>query len=402
MKLKKILIFITIFFNCSILLFGQDPLIEGLFDPDVSVRRETIITIIEEELEDYIDYIEEAMFEQEEPFMIYKYLQALSILNSPNIASITNDFIELSDDFGEMRPAEDPLEMKVRATLILFDEEDYSTIDYIFELIQRDRPAINAFALTLLGRILTEVPGYSTTAKSELIYALNNSPDEISRFNAMFYLNEYFGADYLSDYLDKFINDPEITIRDQALRHLFNLNYQGLRNLLHQRLSQDPSEIMRAQIADSILTVYGEPSDLKAVIDYQPYEPDPDIQTWMEFLINDFIPPRITPPYSIPPVVYSLSDKIEIFISYTEDSFQYEWIEEETYNYYMDRLSLLLYEVEGGNLEEICRIIDEDLLERIEEDYSYGTLTIEGYKFLHYHTLYIREDVEDEFGSCDN
>jgi hypothetical protein len=224
--------------------------------------------------------------------MIYTYLKALHKLQSERIEKSSFDFISFADNFGNMRPKEDPLEMKVKATIFLFDAENYSTIQYVFDIVNRDKPDVNPDAIILLGRILNEVPTYSETAKRELQHIMNNSSNETSRFNAMLFLSIHTNSEFLSNYVNIFLNDEDITVRDQALSHLFNLEYEDLKSLLYQQLSEDPSEVMRAQIADSILAVYGEPSDLKAIIDYQPTEPDEHINSWMQFAISDFLPPN--------------------------------------------------------------------------------------------------------------
>jgi hypothetical protein len=50
--------------------------------------------------------------------------------------------------------------------------------------------------------------------------------------------------------------------------------------------------------------------------------------------------------------------------------------------------------------EEACSIIDERILPQAELDLQQQLITTEGYRFLHYYTIYIKEEIEDEFGSC--
>jgi len=393
MQPKMFIVIILILLINSRLLFGQDPLVEGLFDPSLSIRRETILTIIDQKLEEYVPYIEQAIFLQTEPFMIYTYLKALDILHSQNIVDFTFEFITRADDFDDVEPAEDPLEMKVKATIFLFNADNYSTSNYVFEIISRDRPTVNPYALTLLGRIMAEVPDYYEQAKSELLYIMNNAPDEISRFNAMFYLNEFSGTDVISEFVDKFINDPDMTVRSQALDHLFNLNYLELKSLLIQRLVQDPSEIMRAKIADSLLVVYGEPSDLKTVIDYQRGETDPDVKTWIQFAINDFIPPK--------PDTLNWSGMITKLISYVSEMYSYQWIANtQTRDYYVLTLNLLKRQIETRKYKDACSTINIKLLAKIEQDLQNNKITTEGYKFLHYYCLYIKEDFTHTLYPC--
>ena len=78
--------------------------------------------------------------------------------------------------------------MKVRATFFLFDEEDYSTVQYVIDIVKRDRPDVNADALLLLGIMARKLPEYYDYARNELLFIAENSKDETSRFNATLYL----------------------------------------------------------------------------------------------------------------------------------------------------------------------------------------------------------------------
>jgi hypothetical protein len=89
-------------------------------------------------------------------------------------------------------------------------------------------------------------------------------------------------------------------------------------------------------------------------------------------------------------------------VDYIDQLYQYEWIlDEETYFYYSEKLNLLVEAIGGQNIEEACRLIDKDLLARIEEDIQEpNKITMEAYKFFFYHTQYIREELESQFGKC--
>jgi hypothetical protein len=51
-------------------------------------------------------------------------------------------------------------------------------------------------------------------------------------------------------------------------------------------------------------------------------------------------------------------------------------------------------------IPEVCSIIDEQILPRAEQDLKDQLITTEGNEFLHYYTIYIKEGIEKEFGSC--
>lgn len=93
---------------------------------------------------------------------------------------------------------------------------------------------------------------------------------------------------------------------------------------------------------------------------------------------------------------------INNLITYTEELFQYEWIiEQETFDYYVTTLIDLRESLYAGELELACSIINERLPAQIEQDMQEMLITIEGYKFLHYHTVYISESIEYWLGPCE-
>ena len=160
--------------------------------------------------------------------------------------------------------------------------------------------------------------------------------------------------------------------------------------LLKVQLIQDPSWSFRVDLADSLLIKFGEPSDLKAVIDYQPTEPDETTRSLMGFSIQEFIPPRPT---------VSTSEMIDNLQSFTQELLQYGWITEySVYNLYQNKLSVIEEAYNKQKVNALCILLDDFL--SYTEGLSRILLTIEGYKFMHYHGTYIKENVESEFGPC--
>jgi len=151
---------------------------------------------------------------------------------------------------------------------------------------------------------------------------------------------------------------------------------------------------LRIGIADSLLFRFGEPSDLKAVIDHQPNDPDETAKSLMGYSINEFIPPK---PDSLN--CYELCEKL---ISYTGELFQYGWIRnEETRDYYVQQLAEVNKSIEiTGEINDACVIIKDQIIPQVERDLKDELISEEGYKFLHYYTIYIKEDIEEEFGAC--
>ena len=393
MRDYKIFILILLkIFIINVCAMGQiDPIIAALDNPDVSIRHSALIKIQDEVLEQYASALEERIFSQEEPFIIMEYLRALDIIKADNIEDIAFEFIDFADNFSTMEPTRDPLEAKVFATEVLFNVNNYSTVVYVFEILERDWPLINITAFNLLDDIVENVPQYEADAKSMLLNIVDNSDNNDYRSYAIQHLEENYGIDLLNNYVNLFQHDSYWIVRFHCLEYLCKYNYSGLNPLLKIRLVNDAYWVLRKSIADSLLNSFGEPSDLKAVIDYQPNEPNETARSLMAYSIDDFIPPRPTVP---------TSEMITNLIGYTDELYQYGWITEvNVYNQYLAYLKDIEKAYSNKEKELLCEKLNE------YSDYTEGLhqslLTEEGYKFMHYHGTYIKENVEDEFGKCE-
>jgi hypothetical protein len=136
------------------------------------------------------------------------------------------------------------------------------------------------------------------------------------------------------------------------------------------------------------LKVWGTPGDLKAIVDYQPDEPDETAKSLMGFAIQKFIPPH-------PGKDVTTAQMIDNLISYVEALIGYEWIlpnaqfdffnhAKEVYNsYHSEQIGAaheLLLEIKG----------------HAEEALANEEITVEGYKFLYYYPSYIIQRIEEE------
>jgi hypothetical protein len=123
--MKKQILLLVILLVCAIENKPQiDTLLNYLNDADIWKRGMALAKIKQDSLAGFTPVIEEKIFEQSEPVMIKDYLETLDALNAGEIVPITYQFIEKADDFTNMYPPADPLEMKVIATEILFKRGD--------------------------------------------------------------------------------------------------------------------------------------------------------------------------------------------------------------------------------------------------------------------------------------
>lgn len=394
------LVFITVFY---LVLFQTEILSQEYCEPDYILpllnseidheRNKAVNLIASCNSIDLLEDLENSYFNEERFYIKENMLLTIYKLNSPNTHDLVYDFLASLDEL-EKSILDDERYSRLVVTKILFDLGDYSTHQYVFDFVETrfEIPAI--VAIQMLSRIIEQLPQFAGTAKIKLENYSKNSTLQNMRAMAITFLVHHYGSEYVNDCISKFYDDESYIVRNTAFQLLSSLKVANLNSMLKERLTQDPNWSLRVLISDSLLKKYGEPTDLKAVVDYQPYEPDETARSLMAYSINHFVPPK--------PGNLGYDQMILQLISFTEELFQYEWIkEEEVYIYYYDKLNELRETIENGYIEEACGLIQEDLLDKIEVDFqSYGTLTIEGYKFLHYHTIYIKEDFEQEFGPC--
>jgi len=337
-----------------------------------------------------VDVLIELM-EEQQPFLQIQFLNALYSLEYENVETEAYELISRADDFDDDPEYPwDPLDAKVFATAILVYKGDYTTIDYVFDMLSQNSE--DALSFRLLPYIMDNVPSFEQEAKNILITKLDDV-DEYFRYYALLHLADKYGEEMNSELIDKFVNDSDLPTRKLALEYLFINNYSELNSLLKQQLELEQEPSLRIDIADSLLQKFGEPSDLKAVKDYQPNEPDETARSLMSYSIDEFIPPK--------PASLNLLGKVTKLISYVSEMYTYQWIANtQTRDYYITKLNLLKSQIESGRYQDACKTVNNDLLARIETDLAASNITTEGYKFLHYYCVYIKEDFPQGLQHC--
>ena len=337
--------------------------------------------------------LEDAFAIETQLYIKQSMIEAIHKLNSPNTQNLVYDFINSIEEF-EKDILDDEYYSRLVATKILFDLSEYSNYQYIFDYVENrfDRPAV--LAIQMLSRVIDQLPQYAENARVKLENYSSNSSLPNMRAMAITYLTKHFGAEYANECISKFYNDESYIVRNTAFQLISSLNVRNLNTTLRERLSRDTDWSLRVLISDTLIKKFGEPLDLKAVIDYQPNEPDETARSLMAYSINNFIPPK--------PDTLNWSGLITKLISYTEEMFQYDWIQnEETRDYYAQRLTEIYEAIENtSEIGEACSIIDERIPPQVEQDLGEQLVTNEAYKFLHYYTIYIKEEIKEEFGPC--
>ena len=385
---KTFVIFFFLINICS--LFSQDKqhIINDLYSPDEIVVWAALEDIEANRIGEAIPIIID-LIPIKHPTTQLRFLEVLQFFNYEGLIDLVYEFIGRADSFNNIDPPFDPLRAKIRATLLLFYLGDFNTYEYVFQVINRSKPAVANEAIYLLPFIYENVPTSSNDAYNELLYGYLNSPvgSDVKYF-CLENLNKLSPSNFNANLINQFTQSDIFENRIQALRLLCRNRIQGLNQILINQLSKEVEGSIRITIADSLLVLYGSPSDLKAVIDHLPNETNSTAHSIMRFEIREFIPPR-----PIEPTV----QMIENLISYTTQLFQYSWIKDSTnYKSYLSELEKqkkFYIEKDEDNLNDSI----EHFLELVEGHHKPELLTEEGYKYLHYYETYIKENVDEEF-----
>ena len=264
-------------------------------------------------------------------------------------------------------------------------------MEYVFEYVSLDPLKNGEEFISLLKEIALNIPQYSQTVKDLLINIKNNSEFYSKRKEALENLILIFGENSLqTEILSSIINDSNADIRNLAMGHY---NFTDRKDLLRQQIENDSDWYRRLNYSEIYLKSYFEPEDLKFIKDYSLIEPNEVAGRSIANLSDGFIPPK--------PDTLNWNGLTTRLISYTYDLLQYDWIASEIIRaFYQTKLNDVIQAVQAGKYGKACAIINNTLLPTIEQHLGNNNITIEGYKFLHYYTIYIKEEIEGQFGAC--
>ena len=387
--MKNIIIILLALFT----LLNEQPICQSLIDSLTSNNHDIIFNklkeIVEQNRIETIPVLHNTI-EQSDPYVQLQFLHTLDALNDRDIRVLTHDLINRADEFEVHEVPENPLFAKADASGILFKYNDFSTAEFLIQYIEINKPNVCYF-LDLLPYVYKNVPAYRQVIKNDLVNILENAEYETNSFIALKCLIESAGTEALMEIVSAFVNNSKPSVRILAFEGLVKLNYQALNSLLKSRINIDSDQVIRLEIADTLLLVFGAPSDLNSVIEYQLTEPDPTAKSLMAYSINSFIPPRPT---------VTTEQMIKNLITYNAQLYQYGWIQEyNTCQQYVALLDKIENEYMTVSQNDLCDDL-KILLAQTDSNLSGHLITTEAYKFFHYHGIYIKENVETELGTC--
>ena len=397
--LKTVLLIFILLHSLNISLVAQqDSIINKLNSELYSQRFQARDYIEENKLYQYIPALEERIFLSEDDFEVYNFLRVLDELNAQNLQNITSHFID-TIDYYPGSAFMDKLELKVDATGILINLQDYSTINYLWQILERDKPGgkIEPSVINILSELLY-VPQYETRAKQELLDIYNSSyyrnmEDGLFNFRPQILgiLVKKYGMEIKDILLESFLNDPSVSIRISSIDYLREINYPRLDTLLIYKLySQTLDTVVNPIIGLNITQMLNTPQGLHTLTTYKPTI----INQSVEEAINRYVEAR---KYSEAKRIYleSLSQYLDTIKTFISDLQAYNWLGDLTFsNELKNILTTAKTNLQNGD-SLTCRVqvkSFQDLVDNVYKDSLNSDprfVTIEGWKFLYWNAKYI-------------
>ncbi len=392
-----LVVLIIVLYSTTSISQEQDKILRMLDSPKYGDRSDAIMIIDEDKLSQYSYAVEERIFLQSEADLVYSFLQTLADLGSPNLHNIAKKFIDTIDYYPNVnKEIEDLLEAKVTASGILIKFSDYSTLNYVWQLIDRDKPnnKLQPVLLSVLGNLLY-VPEYENRAKDELLYYFNNDyyksmEDGLYNFRPIILgiLTKRYGLEIKDLLISSFLYDPAGSIQASSMQYLLELNYSGLDSLLIDRLYINESDsTIRPMVALAISTRMNTPERLYILKTYKPPIQNEHREQGIATYVAGVKPKQ--------PVTENTTENIDITESFIDKLLTYNWLGDLTFsNDLKNILSSAKTNLQNGD-SLACRVqvkAFQDLVDNVYKDSLNSDprfVTIEGWKFLYWNAQYI-------------
>jgi hypothetical protein len=319
--------------------------------------------------------------------LAYDYLVALDKYNSSNFISLSHQFIDAVDTMSESVNSFSyfsVLEMKVYITKDLMDRGDFSTVQYVFDLVEIKKPETFTGASNILDKIIDNTPQYENEAKEELIRItyLNKKSES---YNAVYSLTKHYGSGTVPILASEFVNSTYRPIKALALDSLIKYGFVDLEELMRNRLITDSS--MTTTIAERLLKYYPSAYNYSFIVNNIDQIAN-NRRLSISFLIQGYAP---IPPDTLVPTI----DNIENLISLSDTVYNYTWLGDLQFK---DELQSILASTKinlqnGDSLA--CRTDVKSFQDRVDYVYKDSLnadprfVTLEGWKFLYWNAQYI-------------
>ena len=331
-----------------------------------------------------VPILEQTLFQQGRT-LAYAYILALAKYNSPNFTTLAYWFINSVDTLQvENISFETPLEMKAYITEDLMDRGDFSTVQYVFNLIENKKPGTFVAASNMLNKIIENVPEREAEAKAELI-RLAQLDNKNESYDAVHSLIRKYGEETVPILVNVFTNSSYRPEKAISLDALIKFGYQDLENLLRSHMFIDST--MTTKIAEELLEYYPSPYNYNFIVNNFEQIVNSRKLT-ISFLLQGFKPP--SPDFS-----FSNIDLLEDLIELIDSVYSYNWLGNLTFsNELKSILNTAKTNLQNGdslacrvNVKEFQDLVDNVYKDSLNTDPRF--VTIEGWKFLYWNAQYI-------------
>ena len=314
-------------------------------------------------------------------------LKTIHILNSENTSEFAYRLLDTLNAYPENLQWK-TWDYKVEITEILCELGDFSTVEYAFEMLEKNRRYKELTIDNILFMIIKHHPLYKDRARRELENNVILGTD-IYMLIPLSYLEETYGSEVIPFLIQAFKEAPESATRLIILDKYFRKykNEIDLQTILREQLYADTTSSVRLQIAKVLLFGVGGSNNYKFVKDYISIESDSTVKSLINFKIKHYRPN----PYDS---TVTASTMLDTLISYTNQSYSYGWITKKgIYNSLSKKLENTKKDLTKDKIKTAKNKLEAY---KNEVDAQNGKhITENGYKFLYYFSTYIIERLQN-------
>ena len=325
---------------------------------------------------------------KQRPEIQFEFLRGLQKLGAEETHALTLSFLDSVDKYNYDNNIFWKLYYKAAANEILFKMNDYSKRNYLYEMFDKYRYAIEGLATTLFALILNHVPEDELKVKGILLKIVDESLDENNRYFAVRSLHRKYGILVLPLVKQRFIVETEPSVRlvylDKILsKYKSNENHSFLLN----QVANDSSDYIRSEILKNLLIIYGSPFDLKYVTQNKGSLRSP-YQSFCNMYLKYFA--TVKPDSNL-----GLKNILDSLISYHRQCVSFNWLGDQSFSnqLYLYLVNANTKYVAGDSISAAFSvrhyrsIINKVYLDTLKTESKY--VTKNAYIFLHYYPMYI-------------
>ncbi len=320
-----------------------------------------------------------------------EYLLALQKYGSSVTRDYANEYWNILDSMQITDSLENRLLeiSKIYTIRVLFLENDFQKVYYIYDLASKNkRPQL---IIQLLPLIIKNNPENSEQALNLLMNYIKNSNDENVRLEAIFYYEDCYGADSISQLIVSFSNDNSTRVRFRILNKYF-LKYKSrdINYAIKQSIKKESDTYIKQISSRILLNNYGSVEDYNFISNENITELNPLIKNYYSKLLNRFLP-------VIPSSNVKIEELLDTLISYNNQSSSYNWLKDEGYkNQLLGKIQEAQNYLSSSDSVNCYKQI-KSFQTSIQQVYSDSAgsypkyVSKDAYKFLYYYPQYILE-----------